>query len=133
MAYKSLEEAKADQDKIGMTEAYLVIAFALLADAFEIAAAASIGAVVGLLLFPIAALFGYMISGGLVFWSLFRGKRGRFVVKRVLITSLGGLADGFLLSVFPIRTGVIIVVILLNNYSENKLLKKAMNIAGIKL
>lgn len=135
------EKDDAEKDKIGFMEAYLVIAFALVTDVFEIAAAASIGIIVGVVLAPIVAVFGYMVSMGLTLWAMLRitgggvakkkitAKLKNIKAQRVVISILGGGADAILLSVLPIRTIAMVVLVVTNNLMTNKNIKK---IVGVK-
>lgn len=101
------EKSSSEKAKIGMVEAAIVLIATALADLLE--------------LIPLFGIvFGLLISGGVLFWSYFRGMYTSRRRATKLILMLGGSALDFVtLGLFP-EAFTLFAAILIHNYGETK-------------
>ncbi len=133
---QNLEELKTESEnseraKISLPETIILIMLSGIADAFEFFSGLSFPVpIIGQVVWLIAFAFGIFISTIIILWSIFRGAKGRFVIKRLVILTISFLFDAATAGVLPIRTIALAITIWLNNHLEEKNLQRVLALLG---
>lgn len=125
------EKKHSEKAKIPFVEALIVVLFSLSADAPEaFAALANFLPVIGQAFWLFTLFSGFLVSAGILIWTVVRGAYGKFFMKRLIMIAFGVSADALLGGFLPVRTAALIATIWISNHSESKNIKRIVKILG---